>query len=330
MILARHADSLLWAGRYLERADTIARCVSVESDAVMHRQATEARLASRRLVQALGLQDEFVAAQVGTGPYAVMDFLVSDDSHAGSVVSAVQAVRENLRIVRDRIPVELWEEANSLHILMQSAKTLSTGTREQTGGEVSRMSVITARRGCRSLSGVMTESMSRDEGYAFMEAGRLLERSILTIELLKSGLGTGSDVFDGNRLLAFTHSLQAARRELGHSPQWHAVAKFRLQHEQLPRSVLWCLGRVEQRLDDLAGGAAGVATARRRAGALRAQLEYGELNELLRQPEAALAHLGSSLAELAGDVHASTVARLGLAEVHAQFVRPGQQAGGAK
>ena len=94
MILARHADSLLWAGRYLERADTIARCVSVETNAVMHRQATEARLASRRLVQALGLQDEFVAAQVGTGPYAVMDFLVSDDSHPGSVVSSVQAVRE--------------------------------------------------------------------------------------------------------------------------------------------------------------------------------------------------------------------------------------------
>lgn len=324
MILARHADSLLWAGRYLERADTIARCVSVETNAVMHRQATEARLASRRLVQALGLQDEFVAAQVGTGPYAVMDFLVSDDSHPGSVVSAVQAVRENLRIVRDRIPVELWEEANSLYILMQSAKSVGAAAREQTGGEVSRMSVITARRGCRSLSGVMTESMSRDEGYAFMEAGRLLERSILTVELLKSGLGTGSDVFDGNRLLAFTHSLQAAKRELGHSPQWHAVAKFLLQHEHLPRSVLWCLGRVEQRLDDLAAAAGAVATPRRRAGALRAHLEYGELDELLADPEAELSHLGSALAELAGDVHASTVARSGFSEVHAQYVRPGQ------
>ena len=188
MILARHADSMLWAGRYLERADTIARCVSVETSAVMHRQPTEARLASRRLVQALGLQEEFVAARVSTGPYAVMDFLVSDDSHPGSVVASVQAVRENLRIVRDRTPVELWEEANSLHILMQSAKAVSAGTREQTGDEVSRISVITARRGCRSLSGVMTESMMRDEGYAFMEVGRLLERSILTIELLKSGL----------------------------------------------------------------------------------------------------------------------------------------------
>ena len=106
------------------------------------------------------------------------------------------------------------------------------------------MSVITARRGCRSLSGVMTESMMRDEGYAFLEVGRLLERSILTVELLKSGLGTGSDVFDGNRLLAFTHSLQAARREIGHSPSWDAAARFLLQHETLPRSVLWCLGRV--------------------------------------------------------------------------------------
>ena len=324
MILARHADSMLWAGRYLERADTIARCVSVETNAVMHRPPTEARLAARRLVQALGLQDEFVAARVSTGPYAVMDFLVSDDSHPGSVASAVQAVRENLRIVRDRIPVELWEEANSLYILMQSAKAVSAGTREQTGGEVSRMSVITARRGCRSLSGVMTESMMRDEGYAFLEVGRLLERAILTVELLKSGLGTGSDVFDGNRLLAFTHSLQAARREIGHSPSWDAAARFLLQHETLPRSVLWCLGRVERRLDDLAAAAGAVATPRRRAGALRAHLEYGELDAALaHEPEVELSGLGTALATLAADVHASTVAGSGLAQVHSQFVRPG-------
>ncbi len=327
MILARHADSLLWAGRYLERADTIARCVSVETDAVMHRQGTEARLASRRLVQALGLQEEFVAAQVGTGPYAVMDFLVSDDSHPGSVMSAVEAVRENLRIVRDRIPVELWEEANSLHILMQSAKSVGAAARQQTGGEVSRVAVITARRGCRSLSGVMTESMSRDEGYAFMETGRLLERSILTVQLLGSGLGSGGEVFDGNRLLAFTHSLQAAKRELGHSPQWRAVAKFLLCHDHLPRSVLWCLGRVEKRLDDLAAAAGAVAIPRRRVGALRAHLEYGELDEMLNQPEAELSHLSAALAELASDVHASTVARSASAEVHAQFVRPGGPGG---
>ena len=169
----------------------------------------------------------------------------------------------------------------------------------------------------------MTESMSRDEGYAFMQAGRLLERSILTVELLKSGLGTGGGVFDGNRLLAFTHSLQAARRELGHSPQWHAVAKFLLQHEHLPRSVLWCLGRVEQRLEDLAAAAGAVAIPRRRAGALRAHVEYGELDELLREPEAELSHLSSALAQLAGAVHASTVAKSDAAEVHAQFVRPG-------
>lgn len=324
MILARHADSMLWAGRYLERADTTARCVAVETNAVMHRQPTEARLAARRLVQALGLQDEFVAARVATGPYAVMDFLVSDDSHPGSVMSAVKSVRENLRVVRDRIPVELWEEANSLHILMESAKAVSAGTREQTGGEVSRMSVITARRGCRSLSGVMTESMTRDEGYAFMEVGRLLERSILTIDLLTSGLGTGSDVFDGNRLLAFTHSLQAARRELGHSPSWAAVARFLLQHQVLPRSVLWCLGRVELRLEDLAAAAGAVATPRRRAGAVRAHLEYGELDEVLaNEPEAELSRLGAALAELAADVHASTIAGSGFTEVRAQYVRPG-------
>ena len=93
--------------------------------------------------------------------------------------------------------------------------------------------------------------------------------------------------------------------------------------------MLWCLGRVEERLDDLAAAAGAVATARRRAGALRAHLEYGELDQLLASPEAELGYLGSALAELASDVHASTVASSGLAEVHTHFVRPGAGIGGS-
>ncbi|WP_419552576.1 hypothetical protein [Candidatus Poriferisodalis sp.] len=88
--------------------------------------------------------------------------------------------------------------------------------------------------------------------------------------------------------------------------------------------MLWYLGRVEQRLEDLAAAAGAVATPRHRAGALRAHLEYGELDgSLAQEPETELSELGTALATLATDVHASTIAGSGLVEVHAQFVRPG-------
>ena len=43
-------------------------------------------------------------------------FLLSGVDNPGSVVSSVTAVRENMRSVRDRIPIELWEEANGLYL----------------------------------------------------------------------------------------------------------------------------------------------------------------------------------------------------------------------
>ena len=323
MILARHAEAMLWVGRYLERAETTARCLEFESNSIMHLRPSDARVEWEQLVRALGLEDELAAVGGLANRHEVADFLMSDTDNPGSVLSTVTTVRENLRAVRDRVPIELWEEANGLYLQLRALGPAGTMPHEL--HEVFLM----VRRACLALSGVLNEAMRRDEGHAFIVIGRTLERSIFTVGLLRSGLTDPRGVLDATRLLRLTSSLQAYRRRHGHNLDPDVAVRYLLAGPDLPRSVLSCLARAEDCLTDLGSGAAALQRPRRRAGLLRARLELGDIEgELERGPVPVLTQLAAELAELAEEVRAGVVPPIAMPSVRSQYLRPGEAPGG--
>ena len=319
MILARHAEALLWVGRYLERAETTSRCLNYAANSITHLRADEARAEGELMVRTLGLQDELEAAGPLESQPQLVAFLLSDTDNPGSVVSAIVAVRENLRSVRDRIPIELWEEANGLYLrfpFLGHADVAPTGLHEV---------LLMVRRACLAISGVLNEGMRRDEGHAFVVVGRMLERSIFTVGLLEASHSDTRGVMDATRMLRLTSSLQAYHRQHGNAPDPHGVVRYLLHAPDLPRSVLSCLGRAEEGLSGLGANSAALDRARRKSALLRARLELGEVEEAMASdPVATLQDFAGQLAGLAGDVHAGIVPPLAMATVQAQYVRPGR------
>jgi uncharacterized alpha-E superfamily protein len=319
MILARHAEALLWTGRYLERAETTSRCLNYAANSITHLRGDEARAEGELMVRTLGLQEELEAVgPLETQPQLVA-FLLSDTENPGSVVSAVIAVRENLRSVRDRIPIELWEEANGLYLrfpFLGHANAAPAGLHEV---------LLMVRRACLAIAGILNEGMRRDEGHAFVVVGRMLERSIFTVGLLEASHCDARGVMDATRMLRLTSSLQAYHRQHGNAPDPDGVVRYLLHAPDLPRSVLSCLSRAEEGLTGLGANAAALDRARRKAALLRARLELGEVEEAMASaPVATLQDFAGQLAGLASDVHAGIVPPLAMATVQAQYVRPGR------
>ena len=318
MILARHAESLLWVGRYLERAESTARCLNYAANSLTHLRSDEARAEGELLVRTLGLQEELEAVGPLESRPQLVAFLLSDTDNPGSVVSSIAAVRENLRSVRDRIPIELWEEANGLYLrfpFLGHASAPPGGLNEV---------LLMVRRACLAISGVLNEGMRRDEGHAFLVVGRMLERSIFTVGLLEASHTESRGVTDATRMLRLTSSLQAYHRQHGHDPDPDGVVRYLLHAPDLPRSVLSCLGRAEECLTGLGSAAAALDRPRRRAGLLRARLQLGEVEEAMAAaPASTLKGFGAELAALAGDVQAGIVPPLAMAAVRSQYLRPG-------
>ena len=318
MILARHAEALLWTGRYLERAENTSRCLSYAADSITHLRADEARAEGELLVRTLGLQEELEAVGPLESRPQLVAFLLSDTDNPGSVVSAVTAVRENLRRVRDRIPIEMWEEANGLYLRFP----FLGHTHAPPGGlhEV----LLMVRRACQAISGILNEGMRRDEGHAFAVVGRMLERSIFTVGLLEASHIDSRGVMDATRMLRLTSSLQAYHRQHGNAPDFEGVVRYLLHAPDLPRSALSCLVRAEECLTGLGSSTAALDRSRRKAGLLRARLELGEVEEAMAAaPVPTLTQFGADLAELAGDVQSGIVPPLAMATVRSQYVRPG-------
>ena len=318
MILARHAEALLWTGRYLERAESTSRCLSYAADSITHLRSDEARAEGELLVRTLGLQEELEAVGPLESRPQLVAFLLSDTDNPGSVVSAVTAVRENLRRVRDRIPIEMWEEANGLYLrfpFLGHANAAPSNLHEV---------LLMVRRACQAISGILNEGMRRDEGHAFVVIGRMLERSIFTVGLLEASHADSHGVMDATRMLRLTSSLQAYHRQHGNAPDFDGVVRYLLRAPDLPRSVLSCLGRAEESLTGLGSTAKALDRPRRKAGLLRARLELGEVEEAMTSaPVPTLVDFATELAGLAADVHAGIVPPLAMATVHSQYVRPG-------
>ena len=122
-MLSRVAHSLYWMARHIERAENIARIVDVNLQLLLDiRHLDEKRLAEYWLpiVQATGDEESFFKLHPKATAHAVTEFLVFQNENPNSLVQAVCQARENARMVRDQITLEIWEELNRLYLFIRS------------------------------------------------------------------------------------------------------------------------------------------------------------------------------------------------------------------
>jgi len=85
MMLARHAENLFWAGRYVERAQDSARML----DATYHHSAglapEQAAQAWANLLRSLGLELEFAATGDELDVSTVTTFLIGNVARPGAI-----------------------------------------------------------------------------------------------------------------------------------------------------------------------------------------------------------------------------------------------------
>jgi len=277
-MLARHAENLFWAGRYIERAEDTARILDVTYHGLLEAAPTEAARAWADVLSVLRLSSDFEPLNHAPDAVSVSEFLVADDGNPGSIISAVSRARENLRSVRELITTEVWESVNRFYLDLRLRNL-----RAELETEPYQLYSFVKRR-CQLLAGVCTETMPRDDGWRFLQVGWVLERAEMTCRLLDVRYGT-------EQVNGFHHWLgtlksasgsEAYRRAYRGSMDQRDVLEFLLLSRDFPRSVLFCLRRAERDLAALSGGD-GVQLSRpeRLLGRLRADLEYRDITEVL-------------------------------------------------
>jgi uncharacterized circularly permuted ATP-grasp superfamily protein/uncharacterized alpha-E superfamily protein len=267
---ARAAENFFWLGRYAERAEGTVRLLRIVN----------------------GRRDEFENAEVGPGPAALavlletvtrvtgtypgfvgdeaehlrgrptdeLFSLVVDGRRPGSIAHAVTAMLDAIDELRDQLSVDTWLVVGSLQ------------------GELDRLDHVLGERdeavtnvlndllhGLLSLSGVATESMVRDSGWHFMDAGRRIERGINLASLLTGALGAERSAAVESLLiesvLTAEESIITYRRRYRSRARLAAVVELLLGDSGNPRSLRFSTDRLSEDLDLLAETRSGAVLA---------------------------------------------------------------------
>ena len=100
-MLARHAESLFWAGREIERAESTARMLDVTYHGLLEAMPWEAERSWMDLLKVLWLDRPFAELEMSVRAATVSEFLVFDPDNPGAILSSVGQARENARAARE-------------------------------------------------------------------------------------------------------------------------------------------------------------------------------------------------------------------------------------
>ena len=287
-MLSRTADHLFWMNRYTERAENTARLLDVNYQTALLPQ-TEAvaqagwqgLLSISELLPAYKEKHDTIVAQ------EVMEFMVKDESNPSSIVSCLSAARENARAVRGTLTTEVWETQNQTWLEVK--RMIKQGDFE---ADPSQFFEWVKFRSHLSR-GVTVGTMLMDEALYFMRLGTFLERADNTARLVdvkfhavdKDFYGTANgkdqeyDFYHWSAILRSVSGFEVYRKVYRDVIRPERVADLLILRPDMPRSLHASLNEVVANLGMVANDQS--SETQRRAGKLRAELQYGRIDEIL-------------------------------------------------
>ncbi len=256
-MLSRLAKNLYWHGRYLERAEDLARLINVNANLMLDLPG-KLNPGWEPLIRITGNSALFTASHEGeASERQVVRFLLSDEANPGSMRQTLLQARENLRSARDLLPREVWEQMNALHL--KAEDELSGVLSKRRRHEFLRQLILD----CQQIAGTLLGSMSQDHAYDFILLGRYLERADMTTRILDV---RADDLlpeeleellpYESIQWMSVLKSLtayQMYRRHVRLRVSGVDVLRYLLRNRQFPRSVMFCLVVLQDLLSELPG-----------------------------------------------------------------------------
>ncbi|HMS77013.1 alpha-E domain-containing protein [Gordonia sp. (in: high G+C Gram-positive bacteria)] len=275
MMLARNAESLYWIGRYVERADDMARILDVAIHQILEDSTVDVDRSARRVIQVLGLQapDPNVPADV----FTLTERVAYDQDSFGSIVDLIHAARENARGAREVTSSEMWECLNTTYNGLVDAEE-----RARTLGPHEFLSYV-KNRGAM-FSGLADATLSHDDGYRYLLLGRSIERVDMTIRMVLSRAGERATSPQWVSVLVSAGAHDTYLRTYRGVIDAEKVLEFMLLDRLFPRSVFHALCVAERNLSELGKGPSRVgaqAQALLLLGRARSSLEFLDSGDLL-------------------------------------------------
>ena len=323
---SRSADDLYWLGRHVERVESkvrLARGLLIrmteqsspvevpELPALLHALSDRPDLSASSLVEDPAERLVAIEKEISS--------ILFNENRLGSLASTIQSLHRISSKVRDRLSTDMWRIINGLDL--EEDFTRDRG--EQGDPEVVALPMVRDHEARRRLAamreimdrkvislaafgGFVSESMTRGQGWRFLDMGRRLERSLRLVDLLRvlvAAGGTEASLLDA--LLLIADSTMTYRRRYMNQLQPAPVLDLLLADEANPRSVAFQLAALAESIDQLPRNeyAPGRSEQQRVILTILTRLRVADIDQLVQVDESGLRpHLLELLDHLEGEI----------------------------
>ena len=284
-MLSRVANSIYWMCRYIERAENVARFISVNLNLLLDMPSEKGKH-WEPVVMTTGDQALFEAHYPDYDQEAVIRFLTFDKTYPNAILTCLAAARENGRSIREIISSEMWEHLNNFYLELADNRSVALALEEP-----HRFFRIIQMRS-HLFTGLLDSTMSHGEAWNFARIGMMMERADKTSRLLDVKyfmLLPQADLVntpvDNIQWMAVLKSASAFEmfRKAHHRITPRNVADFLIFDSQFPRSIRHCVAKAQICLHRISGSPPGSAqnAAEKRLGRLASDLAYTDVDEVV-------------------------------------------------
>lgn len=252
---SRAADNIFWVGRYTERAEATARLlratlkkISINPDRGNPHEEAAARTLLRSVTNLTGTWPGFFGEDAATLLQAPEEELLSvalDQQRPGSLAHALRSLAQAGFAVRDLWSSDTWRVMEGIEAHLSKPRETADGALWLLQEHLDTL--ITA---LSAFSGLVMESMTRGNGWLFLDIGRRLERGMLLIATLRTAFSTRQHEAVENQLiealLDTSDNLICYRQHYRSYFDLPSFLELLLLDEHNPRSLAYQIARLHE------------------------------------------------------------------------------------
>jgi uncharacterized alpha-E superfamily protein len=253
-MLGKTAGGLYWMFRYLERSENTARLVEAGQRIALTRSSSDHEWTS--VLQTAAVLWGYNQKYRDVTKDNAIDWMLRDPANPSSVLSVVEAARNNARLVRTALTREVWESVNECWMVLKEALARRVNERD-----LPQVLTIIRQRSA-FVRGSMAGTMLRNDIYNFARIGTFIERADNTARILDvkywvllpsaQAVGSNLDNVQWETILRSVSAEGGFRLTYGQEARPREIAQFLILDKRMPRSLAFCAEKLADNLGYLA------------------------------------------------------------------------------
>ena len=249
-MLSRTAENLYWTARYLERADSIARLLEVAYRISLIPNTQEGYNNEWESILATsGTKEDYLNSYKEIKKDKIEYFLIFDDRNSSSIKNCINKARENIKMVRTGVTLEVWNAVNSFfHSFDELIK------RKYYSKDLPEI-IDLVKRNVNLIKGTIINTQLLNDGFDFLILGNYFERADFTARIIDvkyfillpstSLIGKQVDNFQWSLMLRSVSSYRAFKWAYGNSEiDYIKIIDFLILNDKCPRSLYFSVEKI--------------------------------------------------------------------------------------